>query len=73
MKTNNLNHFKFFWSSVIFYSLKLFWHWDVYLERSFDPTLAFGVHASERAKLTGRDLFVTLYINYKHHAKPKIN
>jgi len=39
-------------------------------KRSFDLTLAFGVHASERAKLTGRGL---LYINNNYHAKPKIN
>ena len=88
MKTNKLIHLQFFpkerdifsgrvlarlYSRVIFYQFLLFRHWVVYRKRSFDLTLSLGVHASERAELTGRGLYYTYHINTMQNQKSTEN
>ena len=75
MKANNLNHFKIFPKECDILSPDFFTKYFTvcFIKRSFDPTLSLGVHASERAELTGRGLYYTYHINTMQNQKSTEN
>ena len=75
MKTNNLNHFKIFPKESDILSPDFFTKYFTvcFIKRSFDPTLSLGVHASERAELTGRGPHYTYRFNIMQNQKSTEN